>query len=104
MGQSMKNLMLVCEAKLSLDESESSSNRGSIEARATTWGAREGLDGRRFNYQPEGFAQWADEFSKADKPLPMFLNHFHALTANLSFPTPYLTFKWITVCATGNIP
>jgi HK97 family phage prohead protease len=75
MGQSMKNLMLVCEAKLSLDESESSSNRGSIEARATTWGAREGLDGRRFNYQPEGFAQWADEFSKADKPLPMFLNH-----------------------------
>jgi HK97 family phage prohead protease len=71
----MKNLMLVCEAKLSLDESESSSNRGNIEARATTWGAREGLDGRRFNYQPEGFAQWAENFHKMEKPLPMFLNH-----------------------------
>lgn len=66
--------MLMCEAQLNLIESESQ-NSGIIEARATTWGAREGLDGRRFNYQPEGFAQWADEFSKADKPLPMFLNH-----------------------------
>ena len=72
----MKNLMLVCEAKLSLNENESGSgNRGSIEARATTWGAREGLDGRRFNYQPEGFSQWAEEFAAGDKPLPMFLNH-----------------------------
>lgn len=55
--------MLMCEAQLNLIESESQ-NSGIIEARATTWGAREGLDGRRFNYQPEGFAQWADEFSK----------------------------------------
>lgn len=72
----MKNLILVCEAKLiakSLDESES--NSGKIEARVTTWGAREGADGRKFNYQPMGFSQWADEFAKAGKPLPMFLNH-----------------------------
>ena len=73
----MKNLMLICEALVTLgqDADESVAPSGSIEARATTWGAREGADGRKFNYQPEGFAQWADEFSKAGKPLPMFLNH-----------------------------
>lgn len=46
-----------------------------MEARVTTWGAREGADGRKFNYQPEGFMDWADEFNAGDKPLPMFLNH-----------------------------
>lgn len=73
----MKNLMLICEAKVSLEESanESSNPSGLIEARATTWGAREGADGRKFNYQPEGFAQWASDFHEAGKPLPMFLNH-----------------------------
>ena len=69
----MKNLILICEAQLKLAADEAAI--GSIEARATTWGVREGADGRRFNYKPEGFAQWADEFSKSDKPLPMFLNH-----------------------------
>jgi HK97 family phage prohead protease len=73
----MKQINLICEAKVSLGQSadESQAPSGKIEARVTTWGAREGADGRRFNYQPEGFAQWADEFSKAGKPLPMFLNH-----------------------------
>jgi len=73
----MKNLTLICEAKVSLGKSadEGKNPSGSIEARVTTWGAREGADGRRFNYQPEGFAQWADEFAKSGKPLPMFLNH-----------------------------
>ena len=73
----MKNLLLVCEAKLQLGQSadEAQNPSGKIEARATTWGAREGADGRKFNYQPEGFAQWADEFNKAGKPMPMFLNH-----------------------------
>ena len=73
----MKNVTLVCEAKLSLDPSanESASPSGKITARVTTWGAREGADGRRFNYQPEGFADWASEFAKEGKPLPMFLNH-----------------------------
>ena len=73
----MKNITLVCEAKVSLGQSadEGANPSGKIEARVTTWGARTGEDGRKFNYQPEGFAQWADEFSKSAKPLPMFLNH-----------------------------
>jgi len=73
----MKNLILVCEAQVQLGKSadEAINPSGLIEARATTWGAREGADGRRFNYQPEGFMDWADEFAKTEKPLPMFLNH-----------------------------
>ena len=53
----MKNITLVCEAKLDLGKSadEAANPTGAIEARVTTWGAREGADGRRFNYQPEGF-------------------------------------------------
>ncbi len=77
MGLLMKNLLLICEAQVQLGQSadEAQNPTGKIEARATTWGAREGADGRKFNYKPEGFAQWADEFAKAGKPLPMFLNH-----------------------------
>ena len=73
----MKNLNLVCEAKLSLSKglSEATMPTGRIEAKVTTWGAREGADGRKFNYQPEGFMDWAKEFSDNGKPLPMFLNH-----------------------------
>ena len=73
----MKNLILVCEAEVKLGQSadEAKNPSGIIEARATTWGAREGADGRKFNYQPEGFYDWADEFSKMGKPMPMFLNH-----------------------------
>ena len=73
----MKNLILECKAKLQLEQSanESSNPSGKIEARVTTWGAREGADGRRFNYQPEGFMDWAKEFADAGKPMPMFLNH-----------------------------
>jgi uncharacterized protein len=77
MGLLMKNLTLVCEAKVQLgrDADEAQNPSGMIEARATTWGAREGADGRKFFYKPEGFAQWADEFNEMGKPLPMFLNH-----------------------------
>jgi HK97 family phage prohead protease len=73
----MKNLTLLCEARLLVQESanEAAEPSGKIEARVTTWGAREGADGRKFNYQPEGFADWALEFASAGKPLPMFLNH-----------------------------
>ena len=73
----MKNLNLICEAKVSLTPSanEAVQPSGLIEAVCTTWGAREGADGRRFNYQPEGFMDWADEFNTSGKPLPMFLNH-----------------------------
>lgn len=73
----MKNLTLICEARLLVQENanEASEPSGKIEARVTTWGAREGADGRKFNYQPEGFAGWAASFAEAGKPLPMFLNH-----------------------------
>ena len=74
----MKNLNLVCEAKLSVpsNANESAANpSGLIEAVVTTWGAREGADGRKFNYQPEGFMDWASQFMEAGNPLPMFLNH-----------------------------
>ena len=73
----MKNLTLVCEAQVQLGRTadESATPTGIIEARATTWGAREGADGRKFFYTPEGFMDWADEFSNSGKPMPMFLNH-----------------------------
>lgn len=67
---------MVCEAKLSLKKgADQGSSTGKIKARVTTWGAREGADGRRFNYQPAGFAEWANEFASSGKPMPMFLNH-----------------------------
>jgi len=67
-----QNLKMLCETRLIV---EKSGNTGKIEATVTTWGAREGADGRRFNYQPEGFMDWAESFAKGGKPLPMFLNH-----------------------------
>jgi HK97 family phage prohead protease len=71
-----KNLMMVCEAKLMVEnQSGAAEPTGKIEAKVTTWGAREGADGRKFNYQPEGFMDWAKSFSAEGKPLPMFLNH-----------------------------
>ena len=72
----MKQVQIVCEARLNLEkEADHAEPTGKIEARVTTWGAREGADGRKFNYQPEGFMQWAEEFSKAGRPLPMYVNH-----------------------------
>lgn len=68
----MTKFMMVCEAKLNLEQT---SDIGAIEARVTSWGAREGADGRKFNYQPEGFMDWANEFAKTGRPLPMFVNH-----------------------------
>lgn len=70
----MKTLNLICEAKLNLNEKASESS-GQIEARITTWGAREGADGRKFYYKPEGFMQWAKEFAEMGRPLPMYVNH-----------------------------
>ena len=73
----MKNYTLICEAQVQLaaGANESENPSGMMEARVTTWGAREGADGRKFNYQPEGFMDWAEAFNSGDKPLPMFLNH-----------------------------
>lgn len=73
----MKNLHLVCEAKLKVSQEAqgNSTATGKIEALVTTWGAREGADGRKFFYKPEGFADWAKEFADSGRPLPMYLNH-----------------------------
>lgn len=72
----MKQLNLICEAKLNLSEkAESGEPTGKIEARITTWGAREGADGRKFFYKPEGFMEWAKEFAASGRPLPMYVNH-----------------------------
>ena len=69
----MKNFQMAFESQLIVEKKGSES--GKIEATVTTWGAREGADGRRFNYQPEGFMDWANEFAKSGRPLPMFVNH-----------------------------
>ena len=71
----MKQVQIVCEAKLNLANEAGQEPTGKIEARVTTWGPREGADGRKFNYQPEGFMQWAEDFSKTGRPLPMYVNH-----------------------------
>lgn len=71
-----KNLLMVCEAKLAVSEAaDDKEPSGRIEATVTTWGPREGEDGRKFFYKPEGFADWAKQFSGEGKPLPMFVNH-----------------------------
>jgi HK97 family phage prohead protease len=72
----MKTLNLICEAKLNLNEKANNGEpSGQIEARITTWGAREGADGRKFFYKPEGFMDWAKEFAEMGRPLPMYVNH-----------------------------
>lgn len=72
----MKTLNLICEAKLNLNEKASNGEpSGQIEARITTFGPREGQDGRKFFYKPEGFMDWAKEFAEMGRPLPMYVNH-----------------------------
>jgi phage head maturation protease len=71
----MKQMQVICEAKLSLNEKAGKNPSGKISARVTTWGPRDGADGRKFNYQPEGFMDWCELFNKGGAPLPMFLNH-----------------------------
>ena len=68
-----EKLRMLCEARIIVEKA--GSNTGSIEATVTTFNARVGADGRRFNYQPEGFKDWAEAFAQEGKPLPMFLNH-----------------------------
>ena len=72
----MKTLNLICEAKLNLNEKATNGQpTGLIEARVTTFGPREGADGRKFFYKPEGFMDWAKEFAEMGRPLPMYVNH-----------------------------
>ena len=60
---------------LGIKTDEASDYSGVIEATVTTFGPREGADGRKFNYKAEGFADWMDEFMKSEKPLPMYFQH-----------------------------
>jgi HK97 family phage prohead protease len=72
----MKTLNLICEAKLNLNEKATNGQpTGLIEARITTFGPREGADGRKFFYKAEGFMDWAKEFAEMGRPLPMYVNH-----------------------------
>jgi HK97 family phage prohead protease len=72
----MKTLNLICEAKLNLNEKAANGQpSGLIEARITTFGPREGADGRKFYYKAEGFMDWAKEFAEMGRPLPMYVNH-----------------------------
>lgn len=71
-----KQMLILCEAKLATEAAQSGkAPTGKIEACVTTWGPREGADGRRFFYKPEGFMDWAKEFAQSGRPLPMFVNH-----------------------------
>lgn len=72
-----KDVKFYYESKVALGVSadEANSMSGAIEAVLTTWGAREGADGRRFNYQPQPFQEWANEFAQTGKPLPMYFQH-----------------------------
>jgi len=72
----MKDIKFLFESKVELgisaDEAEMC---GTIEAQFTTWGAREGADGRKFNYKAEPFMEWAKGLEATGKPLPMYFQH-----------------------------
>ena len=63
------------KVELGVQNDEAMHEAGFIEAMVTTFGPREGADGRKFNYKAEGFADWMDEFMKSEKPLPMYFQH-----------------------------
>lgn len=63
------------KVELGVQNDEAMHEAGCIEAMVTTFGPREGADGRKFNYKAEGFANWMDEFMKEQKPLPMYFQH-----------------------------
>lgn len=72
----MKDVKFFCEAKVTLGiNADESQNTGAIEATFTTWGAREGADGRRFFYTAEPFKEWANAQIESEKPLPMYFQH-----------------------------
>ena len=74
MKNNMKSFVETKIISKDLDESDTK-NQGKIEATITTWGPREGVDGRKFNYKPEPFKAWADEMHAQKKTIPMFIQH-----------------------------
>lgn len=72
----MKDVKFLFESKVELGVStDEAQGNGTIEAQFTTWGAREGADGRKFNYKPEPFMEWAKAMEASGKPLPMYFQH-----------------------------
>ena len=72
----MKDVKFLFESKVELGVSaDESQGSGTIEAQFTTWGAREGADGRKFNYKAEPFMEWAKSLEATGKPLPMYFQH-----------------------------
>lgn len=71
-----KELKFYNEAKVQLGiDADESTQSGLIEARFTTWGAREGADGRKFFYVANPFKEWAKALDESGKPLPMYFQH-----------------------------
>lgn len=72
-----KNVTFLFESQVQLGKSadEAAGASGRIEAMLTTWGPREGADGRRFNYQAEPFKLWAQAQAESGRPLPMYFQH-----------------------------
>jgi len=62
----------IVKLEQTLDESKGS---GLIEATFTTWGPREGADGRRFFYRAEPFMEFIKGLEASGKPLPMYFQH-----------------------------
>jgi hypothetical protein len=72
----MKDIKFLFESKVELGVSaDEAQGNGTIEAQFTTWGAREGADGRKFNYKAEPFMEWAKTMEASGKPLPMYFQH-----------------------------
>jgi HK97 family phage prohead protease len=71
----MKHVKFVTEAQVVLGRSADEQRKGAIEAMVTSWGPREGMDGRRFFYTPAPFEAWYETFKQLGRPLPMYYQH-----------------------------
>ena len=72
----MKDIKFLFESQVKLGiDADEAQGTGAIEAQFTTWGAREGADGRKFNYQAAPFVEWAKSMEATGKPLPMYFQH-----------------------------
>jgi HK97 family phage prohead protease len=72
----MTDIKFLFESKVQLGiDADEAQGSGTIEAQFTTWGAREGADGRKFNYKAEPFMEWAKAMEATGKPLPMYFQH-----------------------------
>jgi HK97 family phage prohead protease len=71
-----KELKFYNEAQVQLGiDADETTQSGLIEATFTTWGKREGADGRKFFYKAEPFKEWAAALAESGKPLPMYFQH-----------------------------